>query len=246
MIIFCRTETIFYQITSILFLAFPHIKEVQNATVQTQIKRSAFFSFAKLRKFRNCKCFPRNRKSFCRTEGSDIGCLSLIKRLLSIIFLIFKRGHPSRNSTRQLFQIMFSCFLKSIYISSDNSVRKKVSLGSIVPAYVELIFSNVAYMLILQNQKKTLNAQKHSFLSIPSDKIVFFLYIFRAIFISVFILVLLDSTQSKFVTRTLKVALADLIRFLKGQLLQIFHLTIKRIKKTESDMQIKHAQLKHF
>ena len=33
MIFFCRTETIFYQITSILFSAFPHTKEVQNATV---------------------------------------------------------------------------------------------------------------------------------------------------------------------------------------------------------------------
>ena len=64
------------------------------------IKRSAFFYFPKCRKFRCFECFPKNLKSFCRTEGSDIGCLSLIKRLLSIIFLIFNRGHPSRNSTR--------------------------------------------------------------------------------------------------------------------------------------------------
>ena len=64
------------------------------------IKHSAFFYFAKFRKFRCFECFPKNLKSFCRTEGLDIGCLSLIKRLLSIIFLIFNRGHPSRNSTR--------------------------------------------------------------------------------------------------------------------------------------------------
>ena len=51
------------------------------------IKRSAFSYFAKFRKFRCFKCFPKNLKSFCRTEGSDIGCLSLIKRPLSKIFL---------------------------------------------------------------------------------------------------------------------------------------------------------------
>ena len=50
------------------------------------MKRSAFFYFAKLKKFRCFKCFPKNLKSFCQTEGSDIGCLSLIKRLLSIFF----------------------------------------------------------------------------------------------------------------------------------------------------------------
>ena len=64
------------------------------------IKRSAFSYFAKFRTFRCFKCFPKNLESFCRTEGSDIGCLSLIKRLLSIIFLILNRGYPSRNSTR--------------------------------------------------------------------------------------------------------------------------------------------------
>ena len=72
---------------------------------------------------------------------------------------------------------------------------------NIVPAHVELIFSNVYYMLILQkscisllllryfryNQKKTLNAHKHRFLSIPSDKIGFFYislveYLFRFLF----------------------------------------------------------------
>ena len=89
------------------------------------IKHSAFFYFAKFRKFRCFECFPKNLKSFCRTEGLDIGCLSLIKRLLSIIFLIFNRGHPSRNSTRQSFQKMFSCCLKSTYIPSDNSVRQR-------------------------------------------------------------------------------------------------------------------------
>ena len=83
------------------------------------IKRSAFFYFAKCRKFRCFECFPKNVKSFCRTEGSDIVCLSLMTRLLSIIFLIFNRGHPFRNSKRQPFQKMFSCYLKLTYIPSD-------------------------------------------------------------------------------------------------------------------------------
>ena len=85
MILFCRTETIFYQITSILFSAFPHTK-CYSLDPNKVIKHSAFFYFAKFRKFRCCKCFPKNLKSFYRTEGSYIGCLSLIKRLLSIFF----------------------------------------------------------------------------------------------------------------------------------------------------------------
>ena len=129
MILFCQTETIFYKITSILFSAFPHKKSSKCYSLDPNkvIKCSAFFHSAKFRKFRCFKYFPKNLKIFCWTEGSDVSCLSLIQRLLYIIFWICNMGQPPRNSKRQSFQKMFSCCLKSKNNPFDNSIRQRFS-----------------------------------------------------------------------------------------------------------------------
>ena len=46
-------------------------------------KTLCFPLFCKFRKLRCFKYFPKNLKSFCRAEDSDIGCLNLIKRQIN-------------------------------------------------------------------------------------------------------------------------------------------------------------------
>ena len=64
MILFCRTETIFYQIPSILFPASAYKRIAKCLDPIKVTKPSAFVYFAKFKKFRCFKCFPKNIKAF--------------------------------------------------------------------------------------------------------------------------------------------------------------------------------------